>query len=141
MKIALFVENQLHYWNHGWVHNNCKRQYDVSVFDPELGVHCCELRASYEMWPAYATYVLSDLVKDPDDPHLTEMIEEELSVCFNDDVRYYHCSTIDAAPHFKYNELPALEKLPESFVIEIEGDFDYERVDEHIEDLRANPVL
>jgi len=95
---------------------HCKQQHDVYMYDSEEGTYCCEARPSYCMDPAYSAYRLKDEPKALQPPD--ETIEElELEVGENSpyEIKYVHCSHVDALPEFKRGELP--EELPDEFVI------------------------
>jgi hypothetical protein len=116
MKIKSFVQDETVHWNIPELPEGAVIK-GIYVYDPEIGVHCCELALSYECYKvgSYVSYG-----EDYPDDELLEQIDTIITENDNgSDVSYYHCNDIDVLKN-----------------IDVEGDFD--NIEDAIEYVHGN---
>lgn len=122
LKAIVFDETR--YWRDDIAARAGGKIYQTYLFDASLGVHCCEITPSYELRPLYAT----PLAEDEEG-----VLHEEILLAESDEIRYFHCRSVDSARPETVQDLGFFEIDPDET-----RDQAIERLIDHY---RGNPVL
>lgn len=121
--LKAIVLDETRYWRDD-ITARAGKIYQTYLFDASLGVHCCEITPSYELWPLYAT---------PLDEDEEGALRDEILLAESDEIRHFHCRSVDAARPETVQYLGVFEIDPDET-----RDQTIERLIEHY---RGNPVL
>ena len=101
----------------------------VYIYDPSVGVHCCELTPSYELLHLYDTLILNEPPKDMSDDEFRDLNGRlDADYCYepSEPFEYHHCRSIERLIQAKHPYL-------------YQSTSEFDSMDEAEERYRCNP--
>lgn len=93
MQINILKLDETSYWRED-IQAMAGRLFGIYLYNPAVGVHCCELTPSYELH--YMGEAITSSLSENDLEALAELLREALAD--SDDVKYMHCAAVNRQP-------------------------------------------